>query len=404
MPEPAALLSRRAIKVAPSPTLAITAKANALKASGVDVVGFGAGEPDFDTPEFIKAAAVDALAKGYTKYTPSAGIPALKQAIVDKMRRDSGLEYAPNNVIVSCGGKHSLYNIFQAMCETGDEVIIPAPYWVSYPEQVRLAGATPVIIDTTDASGFVPTIAQIEAAITPNTKLFVLNSPGNPTGAMWERETIEALAGLAERHDFYIISDEIYEKICYDGNVPVSIATLSPETKRRTIIVNGVSKTYSMTGWRIGYAVADETSVIAAMGRIQDAVTSNPTSIAQYAAVAAINGDQAFLADWLAEFDRRRHVIVDGLNRVPGVTCLMPQGAFYVFPNVSAHFGKRTPDGKVIGSSDDFAAYLLDTVQVAVVPGSGFGAGDYVRLSYATSMAAIEKGLTRIGEAVSKLA
>ncbi|MBC8140688.1 MAG: pyridoxal phosphate-dependent aminotransferase [Armatimonadetes bacterium] len=404
MPESASLLSQRAINVAPSPTLAITAKANALKASGVDVVGFGAGEPDFDTPEFVKQAAVDALAKGYTKYTPSAGIPALKQAIVDKMRRDSGLEYAPGNVIVSCGGKHSLYNIFQAMCEHGDEVIIPAPYWVSYPEQVRLADATPVIIETTDALGFVPTVAQIEAAITPRTKLFVLNSPSNPTGAMWSRETIETLAELAVKHDFYVISDEIYEKICYDGNVPISIATLSPEMKRRTIIVNGVSKTYSMTGWRIGYAVAEETSVIAAMGRIQDAVTSNPTSIAQYAAVAAITGDQAFLGEWLSEFDRRRHVIVDGLNRIPGVTCLMPKGAFYVFPNISACFGKRTPDDKVSGSSDDLAAYLLESVQVAVVPGSGFGAGDYVRLSYATSMAAIEKGVTRIGEAVSKLA
>ena len=403
MPKPTELLSTRARNVAPSPTLAITAKANALKAEGADVVAFGAGEPDFDTPEFVKAAAVDALAKGYTKYTPSAGIPALKQAIVEKMARDSGLTYTPSQVIVSCGGKHSLYNIFQAMCECGDEVIIPAPYWVSYPEQVRLADAEPVIIETTDASGFAPTIAQIEAAITPRTKIFVLNSPSNPTGAMWPRTTIERLAELAVEHDFYVVSDEIYEKITYDGNVPVSIATLNSDIKKRTIIVNGVSKTYSMTGWRIGYTVAEETAIIAAMGRIQDAVTSNPTSIAQYAAVAAITGDQAFLADWLAEFDRRRHVIVDGLNRVPDVTCLMPQGAFYVFPNVSAYFGKRTPDGKTIGNSDDFADYLLSSVQVAVVPGSGFGAGDYVRLSYATSMAAIEKGLTRIGEAVSKL-
>ena len=404
MPKPAeSLLSQRAIHVAPSPTLAITAKANALKADGVDVIGFGAGEPDFDTPEFVKAAAVDALAKGYTKYTPSAGIPALKKAICDKMLRDSGLAYAPNNVIVSCGGKHSLYNIFQAICEPGDEVIIPAPFWVSYPEQVRLAGAEPVIIVAGDESGFVPTVAQIEAAITPRTKLFVLNSPSNPTGAMWPRATIERLADLAIEHDFYVVSDEIYEKIAYDGNVPVSIATLSPEIRKRTIIVNGVSKTYSMTGWRIGYAVADATEVIAAMGRIQDAVTSNPTSIAQYAAVAALTGDQAFLADWLAEFDRRRHVIVEGLNRIPGITCLTPAGAFYVFPNVSALFGKTAPDGTVIKNADAFADYLLSAVQVAVVPGGGFGAGDYVRLSYATSMAAIEKGVTRIAEAVARL-
>jgi aspartate aminotransferase len=400
----ASILSQRALNVAPSPTLAITAKANQLKADGLDVVAFGAGEPDFDTPQHVKDAAVDAMAKGFTKYTPSAGIPALKKAIVDKFARDNGLTYAPNQVIVSCGGKHSLYNIFQAMCEEGDEVIIPAPYWVSYPEQARLAGAQPVIINTTDASGFAPTVEQIEAAITPKTKIFVLNSPSNPTGAMWPRATIERLAELAVERNFYVISDEIYEKIVYDGNVPVSIAALNPEIAKRTITVNGVSKTYSMTGWRIGYAAALETSIISAMGRIQDAVTSNPTSIAQYAAVAAMTGPQDFLNDWVAEFDRRRHVITDGLNTIPGITCLKPDGAFYVFPNVSALFGKTTPDGKHIGNSDDLADYLLSTVQVAVVPGSGFGAGEYVRLSYATSMAAIEKGLTRIGEAVGKLA
>jgi aspartate aminotransferase len=274
---------------------------------------------------------------------------------------------------------------------------------VSYPEQARLAGAQPVIINTNDASGFAPSVEQIEAAITPRTKIFVLNSPSNPTGAMWPRETIERLAQLAVERDFYVISDEIYEKIVYDGNIPVSIAALNPEIAKRTITVNGVSKTYSMTGWRIGYAAALETSVISAMGRIQDAVTSNPTSIAQYAAVAAMTGPQDFLTDWVAEFDRRRHVITDGLNAIPGITCLQPDGAFYVFPNVSALLGKTTPNGKHIGNSDDFADYLLSTVQVAVVPGSGFGAGEYVRLSYATSMAAIEKGITRIGEAVGKL-
>ncbi len=399
----ASLLSARARNVAPSPTLAITAKANQLKADGLDVVAFGAGEPDFDTPQHIKDAAVDALAKGLTKYTPSAGIPALKKAIADKFERDSGLTYAPNQIIVSCGGKHSLYNIFQAVCEAGDEVIIPAPYWVSYPEQVRLADATPVIIEATDAAGFAPTVEQIEAAITPRTKLFVLNSPSNPTGAMWPRATIERLAELAVERDFYVVADEIYEKIVYDGNIPISIAALNPEIARRTITVNGVSKTYSMTGWRIGYAAALATPVIAAMGRIQDAVTSNPTSIAQYAAVAALNGPQEFLTEWVAEFDRRRHVITDGLNRVPGITCRKPEGAFYVFPNISALLGKTMPDGKILADSDAFADYLLSAVQVAVVPGSGFGAGDYVRLSYATSMAAIEKGLTRIAEAVSRL-
>lgn len=403
MPEPTTLLSQRARNVAPSPTLAITAKANQLKADGFDVVAFGAGEPDFDTPQHIKNAAVDALAQGFTKYTPSAGIPALKKAIADKFARDNGLTYAPNQIIVSCGGKHSLYNIFQAMCEAGDEVIIPAPYWVSYPEQVRLADATPVIIVTTDAAGFAPSVAQIEAAITPRTKLFVLNSPSNPTGAMWPRETIEALAALAVERDFYVVADEIYEKIAYDGNVSVSIAALNPEIRRRTITVSGVSKTYSMTGWRIGYAAAEETSVIAAMGRIQDAVTSNPTSIAQYAAVAALNGDQSFLAEWVAEFDRRRHVITDGLNAIPGITCRKPDGAFYVFPNVTALMGKTTPGGKTLHTADDFADYLLADAQVAVVPGSGFGADGYMRLSYATAMAAIEKGVSRIGDAVAKL-
>ncbi|MBC8104694.1 MAG: pyridoxal phosphate-dependent aminotransferase [Cytophagales bacterium] len=402
-PISASPLSRRAKNALPSPTLAITAKASQLKADGVDVVGFGAGEPDFDTPDHIKEAAVDALAKGFTKYTPSAGIPALKKAIVEKLQSDSGLTYGPANVIVSCGGKHSLYNVFQALCEAGDEVIIPAPYWVSYPEQVKLADATPILIETTDASGFAPTIEQLRRAITPRTKAVVLNSPSNPTGAMWPRETIEALAALAVEHDFYVISDEIYEKIVYDGNVPLSIASLGDEIKKRTITVNGVSKTYSMTGWRIGYA-AGEAEIISAMGRIQDSVTSNPTSIAQYAAVAALTGPQEFLGDWVAEFDRRRQVIVAGLNAIPGITCINPQGAFYVFPNVSALFGKTPKSGgKTIRSSDDFAEYLLTVAQVAVVPGSGFGAGDYVRLSYATSMAAIEKGLARIADSVRDL-
>lgn len=394
-------LSRRALGCAPSPTLAITAKANQMKADGLDVIAFGAGEPDFDTPDHIKQAAVDALAKGFTKYTPSAGIPALKKAISEKFAHDNGLEYGPNQIIVSSGGKHSLYNVFQVLCDEGDEAIIPAPYWVSYPEQAKLAGATPVIIETTDTDGFAPTIEQIRAAITPRTKVFVLNSPSNPTGAMWPEATIKALAEMAVEHGFYVISDEIYEKLTYDGNRAISIATLGPEIKKRTVTVNGMSKTYSMTGWRIGYAAA-EAEIVAAMGRIQDAVTSNPTSIAQYAAVAALTGPQEFLQDWVAEFDRRRQVITDGLNAIPGITCRLPEGAFYVFPNVSGVFGK-TGGGKTITSGEDFADYLLSEVQVAVVPGGGFGAPDYVRLSYATSMKNIEQGLARIGEAVGKL-
>lgn len=404
MPEvapPRPVLSARARNCAPSPTLAITAKANQMKADGLDVAGFGAGEPDFDTPDHIKQAAIDALAKGQTKYTPSAGIPALKKAIQEKLLQDSGLSYAPNQIIVSCGGKHTLYNIFQALCEEGDEVVIPAPYWVSYPEQVKLADATPVIIETTDQNGFAPTVEQIRAAITPRTKAFVLNSPSNPTGAMWPRATIEALAELAVQHDFWVISDEIYEKIIYDANKPLSIASLGEAIKAKTLTVNGVSKTYSMTGWRIGY-VAGDAQIVGAMGKLQDQVTSNPTSIAQYAAVAALTGPQDFLRDWLAEFDRRRHVITDGLNRIDGISCRLPDGAFYVFPNIAAFKG-RSHDGGTIHTSDDFADYLLQSVQVAVVPGSGFGADDYVRLSYATDMATIEKGIGRIADAVAKL-
>jgi aspartate aminotransferase len=395
-------LSPRALHCAPSPTLAITAKANQLKADGHDVLGFGAGEPDFDTPQHIKDAAIEALAKGKTKYTPSAGIPELRKAIVDKLKTDNGLDYAPGNVIVSCGGKHTLYNIFQAMVSEGDEVVIPAPYWVSYPEQVKLADGTPVILQTTDETNFAPTIDQLKAAITPKTKIVVLNSPSNPTGAMWPRATIEALAELAVKHDFFVISDEIYEKIVYDANEFISIAALGPEIKKRTFTVNGMSKAYSMTGWRLGY-VAAEAEYVGAMNRLQDQSTSNPTSIAQWAGLAALTGDQSFLAEWCTEFDARRKLIVAGLNGIEGLSCLMPEGAFYVFPKVSALYGKTTPEGKTLQSGDDVADYLLATQKVAVVPGSGFGADDYVRLSYATSRATIERGVARIAEAVAAL-
>nr|WP_309685905.1 pyridoxal phosphate-dependent aminotransferase [Armatimonas sp.] len=395
-------LSPRALQCAPSPTLAITAKANQLKADGHDVLGFGAGEPDFDTPKHIKDAAIEALAQGKTKYTPSAGIPELRKAIAEKLKTDNDLDYAPANVIVSCGGKHTLYNIFQAMVSEGDEVIIPAPYWVSYPEQVKLADGTPVILQTTDATNFAPTVEQLKAAITPKTKIVIVNSPSNPTGAMWPRATIEALAELAIQHDFFVISDEIYEKIVYDNNEFVSIAALGPEIKKRTFTVNGMSKAYSMTGWRLGY-VAAELEYVSAMNRLQDQSTSNPTSIAQWAGLAALTGDQSFLTEWCTEFDARRKIIVAGLNGIAGLSCLMPEGAFYVFPKVRGLYGKTTPDGKLLTSGDDVADYLLATQKVAVVPGSGFGADDYVRLSYATSRATLEKGIARITEAVAAL-
>jgi aspartate aminotransferase len=305
-------------------------------------------------------------------------------------------------VIVSCGGKHTLYNIFQAMVSEGDEVVIPAPYWVSYPEQVKLADGTPVILQTTDATNFAPTVEQLKAAITPKTKIVILNSPSNPSGAMWPRATIEALAELAIQHDFFVISDEIYEKIVYDNNEFVSIAALGPEIKKRTFTVNGMSKAYSMTGWRLGY-VAAELEYVSAMNRLQDQSTSNPTSIAQWAGLAALTGDQSFLQEWCTEFDARRKLIVAGVNSIDGLSCLMPEGAFYVFPKVSELYGKITPEGKTLTSGDDVADYLLATQKVAVVPGSGFGADDYMRLSYATSRATIEKGVARIADAVAAL-
>ena len=394
-------LSRRAQACAPSPTLAITAKANQMKADGISVVAFGAGEPDFDTPDHIKAAAIDALAKGYTKYTPSAGIPALKAAIINKLKRDSGLTFTPAEVIVSCGGKHSLYNVFQVLIDDGDEVIIPAPYWVSYPEQVKLAGGVPVVVQASDDDNFVPSLASIEAAITDRTKVIVINSPSNPTGAMWPISRIREVAELAVSKGIYIISDEIYEKLVYDGEF-ISVAALSPEIAKWTLTCNGMSKAYSMTGWRLGYVAGDKT-LVAAMGRIQDQVTSNPTSIAQYAGVAALDGPQEFLAEWRAAFMSRRDVIVAGLNAIPGFKCRMPQGAFYVFPNISGLYGKKTPAGKVLASGDDVADYLLESKGVAVVPGSGFGTPDFVRFSYATSMDAINEGLRRIQEAVDAL-
>jgi aspartate aminotransferase len=396
-------LSRRALACAPSPTLAITARANQLKAEGHDILAFGAGEPDFDTPDHIKQAAIDALAKGKTKYTPSAGIPELKNAIIEKLKRDSGLEYKPGEVIVSCGGKHTLYNIFQAIIDEGDEVIIPAPYWVSYPEQVKLAQGTPVIVETDDINGFAPMLEQIQWAITPKTKALVLNSPSNPTGAMWPKKLIEAVAKLCVEKNIWLISDEIYEKIIYDNNEFLSPATLSPEVKALTLTVNGMSKAYSMTGWRLGYVAGDAT-IISAMNRLQDQSTSNPTSIAQWAGVAALTGPQEFLETWVGEFDARRKVIVAGLDAIDGISCRMPEGAFYVFPNISGLIGKLTPDGKKIQDGDDFATYLLESAQVAVVPGSGFGAPEYVRLSYATSLSTIERGIARIAEAVGALA
>ena len=400
------MLSLRAIQAAPSPTLAITAKANALKAQGKDVISFGAGEPDFDTPQNVKDAAVAALARGDTKYTPSSGTVALKDAIIAKLKRDNGLTYGRTEIIVSCGAKHSIYNLMQAMLDPGDEVIVPSPYWVSYPEQVKLADGIPVIVPATEASGFLTSAAEIEAHFTPKTKLVIINSPSNPTGAVYTPQQLRDISDLCVGRGIYLMSDEIYEKILYTGAEFVSPASFSEAAKKLTITINGFSKAHSMTGWRLGYAAAD-LDIVAAMSKIQDQSTSNPTSIAQAGGVEALNGPQDAVETMRLAFQERRDVIVPALNNIPGIHCLNPQGAFYVFPNVSALYGKSwTPEGdapRTIGGSDDFAAYLLEKYEVAVIPGSGFGTDGNIRLSYATSMDNINRGIARIAEAVQAL-
>ncbi len=378
-------ISQRAASLSPSLTLAIDSKAKQLKAEGQDVVGFGAGEPDFDTPQHIKDACAQALAAGFTKYTPAAGIPELRQAIADKFKRENGLTYKPSQVIVSCGGKHSCYNVILATCQEGDEVIIPAPYWLSYPEMVKLAGAKPVIIETTDKTEFKVTPAQLRAAITPRTRLLVLNSPSNPTGSVYTPAEIKAIGDICVEKGVLIMSDEIYEHLLYDGAVHKSVASFSPAHFEHTIIVHGFAKAWSMTGWRLGFLAAPE-PIAKAIDAVQSHSTSNPTSFAQKGAVAALTGPQDHLPKWLAEFAKRRMFAWQKLNSIPGVSCVNAKGAFYLFPNIAKTGLKST----------EFCAKLLEQEKVAAVPGIAFGADDYIRLSYATSMANIEKGLARI--------
>ncbi|HYE30785.1 MAG TPA: pyridoxal phosphate-dependent aminotransferase [Methylomirabilota bacterium] len=378
-------ISRRAASLAPSLTLAIDSKAKQMKADGLDVVGFGAGEPDFDTPQHIKDAAAKALAEGFTKYTPSSGIPELRQAIADKFKRDNGLTYKPSQVIVSSGGKHSCYNIVMATCEEGDEVIIPAPYWLSYPEMAKLAGAKPVILETSDKTEFKVTPEQLRNAITPNTRLFILNSPSNPTGSLYTREELKALGDICVEKGVLIMSDEIYEKLVYDGAEHVSVASFSQKHYDHTIVVHGLAKAYSMTGWRLGYLAAPE-PIAKAIDAIQSHSTSNPTSFAQKGGVAALNGPQEHLSAWLGEYAKRRSYAHQRLNSIPGISCVNSKGAFYLFPNIS----------KLGLKSSEFCAKLLEQELVAAVPGIAFGADDYIRISYATGMKNIEKGLDRI--------
>jgi len=386
-------ISRRSASLSPSLTLAIDSKAKQMKAEGLDVIGFGAGEPDFDTPQHIKDAAIKALNDGFTKYTPASGILELRQAIADKFQRENGLKYKPSQIIVSCGGKHSCYNVIMATCEEGDEVLIPAPYWLSYPEMVKLAGAKPVIVETTDKSEFKITPEALRAALTPRTRLFILNSPSNPTGSVYTPAEIKALGDICVEKGVLIMSDEIYEHLLYDGVAHKSVASFSQAHYEHTIVVHGFAKAWSMTGWRLGFLAAPE-PIAKAIDAIQSHSTSNPTSFAQKGAVVALTGSQDHLKIWLAEFDKRRTFAWNKLNRIPGVSCVNAKGAFYLFPNIS-QTGLR---------STEFCARLLEAEKVAAVPGIAFGADDYIRISYATSMSNIEKGLERIDRFCRSLA
>lgn len=383
-------LAKRVASLTPSATLAITAKAKELKAAGYDVIGLGAGEPDFNTPQHILDAAVRAMNEGHTKYTPSGGLPALKAEIIKKFARDQGLEYEPAEVIVCVGAKHALYTLFQVLLDEGDEVIIPTPYWVSYPEQVKLAGGVPVYVEGLEQNDFKITPEQLKQAITPRTKAVIINSPSNPTGMIYTAEELKALGDVCLEHGLLIVSDEIYEKLIYGGAKHVSIAELAPELKAQTVIINGVSKSHSMTGWRIGYAAGPK-EIIKAMTDLASHSTSNPTSIAQYAAIAAYSGPQEPVEEMRRAFEERLNIIYDKFVQIPGFTCVKPQGAFYLFPNArkaAAMAGCRTVD--------EFVAALLEEAKVALVPGSGFGAPDNVRLSYATSLEALETAVERI--------
>ncbi|AXF54913.1 pyridoxal phosphate-dependent aminotransferase [Salicibibacter kimchii] len=383
-------LSKRVQQITPSSTLAITAKAKALKAAGHDVIGLGAGEPDFNTPESIIEAATLSMKEGETKYTPSGGLPTLKEAIIDKFKRDQHLTYIQEEIMVSSGAKHALYTIFQALLDEGDEVIVPAPFWVSYPEQIKLAGGTPNVLQTKEENDFKITKEALTNAITPKTRALIVNSPSNPTGGMYTKDELLAIGEVAAEHDILIVSDEIYEKLIYGDAKHYSIAALSEDLKARTIIVNGVSKSYSMTGWRIGYAAGDK-EIIKAMSNLASHSTSNPTTPAQYGAIAAYNSDQTAVEEMRQAFEERLDRAYEKIIQLPGVSCMKPQGAFYLFPNV-----KEASKAGGFASVDDWAAALLEQEQVAIVPGSGFGAPDNVRLSYATSLSLIMAALERI--------
>lgn len=399
--------SDRILKVKPSPTIAVTSMASLLKSQGVDIIGFGAGEPDFDTPKNISDAGIKAIETGKTRYTPSGGLPELREAVAAKFKRDNNLDYKASEVIINCGGKHSFYNLMQVLLNDGDEVIIPAPYWVSYPDMVLLAGGNPVIINTEADAGFKITPEQLESKITGKTRAVVINSPSNPTGAAYTPGELKRLAEVIEKTDIIPVSDDIYETILYDGFKFSNIANVSETMKKRAVVLNGCSKTYAMTGWRIGYMAGDQ-ELISKIDILQGQSTSNPTTISQWAAIEALTGDQSVLAEMLSAFERRRHFVIKELNSIPGVTCYNPEGAFYAFPGVSGVYdlkgwSKISEKYKDAYKSSTLCAYLMEEARTAVVPGIAFGNDRYFRMSFATSDENLKEGLKRIRGALEKL-
>jgi aspartate aminotransferase len=395
--------SDRIKNVNPSMTLAIDAKAKEMKANGEDVIGFGAGEPDFNTPERIKQAGIRAIENNETRYTPVGGSDALKDAIISKLQRDNGLAYEKNQILASCGAKHSFYNLAQVLWQAGDEVIIPSPYWVSFPEIVTLAGARPLIVHAGADQDFKITPKQIDNAVTPNTKAIMINSPSNPTGSAYDKSELESLAECALRNNLLIISDEIYEQIVFDGFHHTSIASISKEVQKQCVVINGVSKSYAMTGWRIGYIAAGDPEITKQIGKLQGQSTSNPCSVSQAASIEALAGPLDEVNIMVREFEKRRNIIVERLTQIPGVSCNKPIGSFYSFPDFSGVYGKKDMNGKVLEGSLGFTDYLLSTEKVAIVPGIAFGADAHARLSFATSLEKINAGVKRIKEAVNKL-
>lgn len=394
-------LSNKAMKINPSITLEITAKAKELKESGVDVVSFGAGEPDFNTPENIIEAAIKAMKDGKTKYTPTSGILDLRKSICDKFKKDNELNYDTDQIVVSTGAKQSLANTFLAILNEGDEVIIPTPYWVSYPELVKLAGGVPVFINTNKENDYKYSVKELRNLITSKTKAILVNSPNNPTGSIYTREELTEIAELAKEYDLIIISDEIYEKLIYDNEKHISIASISKDSYERTIVINGLSKAYAMTGWRIGYSASSK-EIAKLMSSVQSHVTSNINSISQYAAIEALNGPQDSIKIMIKEFEKRRNYMIDRINKIHGLSIIRPKGAFYIMVCIEIYFGKKI-NGEIINSSLDFSKSLLNEENVAVIPGIAFGLDNYIRLSYATSMEIIEEGLNRLEKYLRKL-